>query len=121
MKYFLLGAFSSAFFLYGAALVKWAEEMGKIGRENLKSFLEYMLHILRETLQMKFVPGSVIRLTDDEQKMAMALQKYINLNKLALLLELINKKHYEIERNVSPKMVLMDMSLRMHKIIRAKD
>ena len=103
------------------ALVKWAEEMGKIGRENLKSFLEYMLHILRETLQMKFVPGSVIRLTDDEQKMAMALQKYINLNKLALLLELINKKHYEIERNVSPKMVLMDMSLRMHKIIHAKD
>ena len=70
---------------------------------------------------MKFVPGSVVRLTDDEQKMAMALQKYINLNKLALLLELINKKHYEIERNVSPKMVLMDMSLRMHKIIRAKD
>jgi DNA polymerase-3 subunit delta' len=103
------------------ALVKWADDMSKIGRENLKSFLEYLLHILRETLQMKFAPNAPIRLTDDEQKTAQALIKYTNLNKLSDLLELISKKHYEIERNVSPKMVLLDMALKLNKIILSKE
>ena len=103
------------------ALVKWSEDMSKIGRENLKAFLEYVLHILRETLQLKFAPNSPIRLTDDEQKTAQALLKYTNLNKISDLLELISKKHYEIERNVNPKMVLMDLSLKLNQIIHTKD
>lgn len=103
------------------ALVKWSDDMSKIGRENLKAFLEYVLHILRETLQLKFAPNSPIRLTDDEQKTAQALLKYTNLNKISDLLELISKKHYEIERNVNPKMVLMDLSLKLNQIIHTKD
>ncbi len=103
------------------ALVKWSDDMSKIGRENLKAFLEYVLHILRETLQLKFAPNTPIRLTDDEQKTAQALLKYTNLNKISDLLELISKKHYEIERNVNPKMVLMDLSLKLNQIIHTKD
>ena len=94
--------------------------MSKIGRENLKAFLEYVLHILRETLQMKFAPSAAIRLTEEEQKTAQALMKYTDLNKLSDLLELISKKHYEIERNISPKMALMDLALRMNTIFSAK-
>lgn len=102
------------------ALIKWSDEMSKIGRENLKAFLEYVLHILRETLQMKFAPSAAIRLTEEEQKTAQALMKYTDLNKLSDLLELISKKHYEIERNISPKMALMDLALRMNTIFSAK-
>lgn len=102
-------------------LLKWCEEMSKIGRENLKSFLEYLLHTLRETLQLKFMPNSPARLTDEEQLIAQALLKYTNLEKLSSILELVSKKHYEIERNVSAKMVLMDMSLKMNKIITGKN
>ena len=61
------------------------------------------------------------RLANDELNLASRINKFLTYKKLADLLELINKKHYEIERNVSPKMVLMDMSLRMNKILRAKD
>lgn len=102
------------------ALVKWSDEMSKIGRENLKAFFEYVLHILRETLQLKFAPNTTVRLTEEEQKTAQALLKYTNLDKLSNLLELISKKHYEIERNVNPKMVLMDLSLQLNKIIHSK-
>jgi len=61
------------------------------------------------------------RLAQDERNLATRINKFLTYKKLSNLLELISKKHYEIERNVSPKMVLMDMSLRMNQILRAKD
>ncbi len=101
-------------------LLRWTEETGKIGRENLKSFLEYTTHIFRESLMLLYVKNYSPRLAQEEIKLAMRINKFMTYEKLSLLLELISKKHYEIERNVSPKMVLMDMSLQMHKVIRGK-
>jgi DNA polymerase-3 subunit delta' len=102
-------------------LLKFTDENSKLGRENLKSFLEYTTHIFREALMLLHMKNYQPRLAEDERNLAMRINKFLSYKKLSNLLELINKKHYEIERNVSPKMVLMDMSLRMNKILRAKD
>ena len=101
-------------------LLKWTEENAKLGRENLKSFLEYTTHIFRESLMLMHIPNYIPRLANEENNLALRINKFMNHEKLAKLLELINKKHYEIERNVNSKMVLMDMSLQMRKIIRGK-
>lgn len=107
--------------LKAGELLKWTDEAGKMGRENLKSFLEYSTHIFREALMLLHIKNYAPRLAQDELNLAARINKFLTYQKLEKLLELINKKHYEIERNVSPKMVLMDMSLRMNKIIRSKD
>ena len=107
--------------LKAGELLKWTDEAGKMGRENLKSFLEYSTHIFREALMLLHIKNYAPRLAQDELNLAVRINKFLTYQKLEKLLELINKKHYEIERNVSPKMVLMDMSLRMNKIIRSKD
>lgn len=101
-------------------LLKWSEENGKIGRENLKVFFEYTTHIFREALLTLHIKNYAARLSKEELNLAQRINKFLTHQKLESLLELINKKHYEIERNVSPKMVLMDMSLLLHKIIRGK-
>ena len=106
--------------LKAAELLKWTEENAKLGRENLKSFLEYTTHIFREALMSLYIKNYTPRLANDELSLANRINKFLNYQKTNALLELINKKHYEIERNVSPKIVLMDMSLRMYKIIRSK-
>ncbi|MFN8296988.1 MAG: hypothetical protein U0T69_12385 [Chitinophagales bacterium] len=104
--------------LKAGELLKWTEENGKLGRENLKSFLEYSTHIFREAIMLLHVKNYTPRLATDELKLVERINKFLNYQKMISLLELINKKHYEIERNVSPKMVLMDMSLRVNKIFR---
>jgi DNA polymerase-3 subunit delta' len=102
-------------------LYRWTEENGKMGRENLKSFLEYAVHLFREALMGKYVAGYQPRLAEDERQLAVRLQRMLTYGKLEKVLQLISRKHYEIERNVSPKMVLMDMSLKMNCIMRTKD
>lgn len=103
-----------------ADLLKWIDENAKIGRENIKSFFEYATHIFRESLMMLYVKNYEPRLDKDEKQLALRINKFLNYNKLEVLSQLVNKKHYEIERNVSPKMVLMDMSLHIYSIVRGK-
>lgn len=101
-------------------LLKWTEEAGKMGRENLKSFLEYTTYVFRESIMLLYVKGYSPRLSEEEQKLAARINKFLTYSKLEKILELISKKHYEIERNVSPKILLMDMSLRLNAIFRNK-
>lgn len=101
-------------------LIKWIDENGKIGRENIKSFFEYSIHIFREALMMLHIKNYDARLDNDEKQLALRINKFLNYQKLDNLLQQINKKHYEIERNVNPKMVLMDMSLHIYSIVRGK-
>lgn len=107
--------------LKAGELLRFTDDNSKIGRENLKSFLEYATHIFREALMLLHIKNYEPRLAQDERNLATRINKFLTYKKLSNLLELISKKHYEIERNVSPKMVLMDMSLRMNQIFRAKD
>ncbi|MCB0506866.1 MAG: hypothetical protein R2739_09575 [Chitinophagales bacterium] len=106
--------------LKAGELYKWVDENSKAGRENLKVFLEYSTHIFRESLLLLHIQNYTARLAKDELNLAMRINKFLTYQKLETLLELINKKHYEIERNVSPKLVLMDLSLKIHHIIRGK-
>lgn len=105
--------------LKAGELLKWTEENGKIGRENIKSFLEYTTHIFRESLMLLHIKGYIPRLAADERQLAVRINRFLNYTKMSDILGLINKKHYEIERNVSPKMVLMDMSIAVRKILKS--
>jgi DNA polymerase III subunit delta' len=100
-------------------LVKWIDEISKTGRENLKSFLEYMLHVFRETILARSQHDYQPRLNAEEKKIAQALFKYLDREKLEQIIHLIDKKHYEIERNVNPKIIFLDLSIRFHSIIAA--
>lgn len=104
--------------LKAGELLRWTEDTGKMGRENIKSFLEYSTHIFREALMLLHIKDYSPRLAHDELTLASRINRFLNYEKLSDILQLINKKHYEIERNVSPKMVLMDMSLKVRKILK---
>ena len=118
--YLLTRWLSVAINMKAGELVKWTEETGKLGRENLKSFLEYTTHIFRESLMLKYVKNYQPRLDNEELSLANRINNFTNNDKFDRLLKLIDKKHYEIERNISPKISLMDMSLNMYNIFRGK-
>ncbi len=112
--------FEYAIYMKVPELFRWVEETSKMGRENIKSFLEYVTHLLHESMLFKLIPDYNPRLTEDEIDLCNRLNRSIIPDKLEALLSLINKKHYEIERNVNPKMVLMDMSLKINQLVHGK-
>lgn len=101
-------------------LMELITDISGAGRERVKYFFEYLLHFFRECLSMKFTAGKPVRLVEEELVLAERIWQFANLNKLSLLVGLIQERHYHIERNVNPKYVLLDLSIRTEKILRGK-
>lgn len=105
---------------YGPEVVEWVEKFAGIGRENQKHFLRYALHFLREYMMLKLTGNQQVRLRDEELKTAMNLVRVIEMDQIELMVQLLNDSSYYIERNANPKVLFLDNSIQMHKILKRK-
>jgi len=103
------------------SLIDWSEKMGKCGREQLKNFLEYGLHIFRESIIMNSNASDLMRLEGDELTFAKNFSPFINKANIMALMTLFNESHYAIERNANSKIILLDMSFKIAKLVRVKE
>ncbi len=104
----------------GAELVTWVEAFAKIGRENQKQLIQYALHFLRELLQLTLVPNAQVRLQKQELTTAQNLTKVLDFEQIEQIATLLNDCHYHIGRNANPKILFLDASIQINKIIKAK-
>lgn len=58
----------SAFVGNVPGLIEWTDEMAKTGREKQKQFLNYALHLIRESLIMNYGNSSLGKQTSEEQQ-----------------------------------------------------
>jgi len=104
----------------GVELVQWVESFAGLGREKQKYFVQYALHFMREYLVLKMTGGEKVRLLNNELKTASNLTKVIEWEQAERLISLLNDSFYHIERNANPKILFLDVSINMHKILRKK-
>lgn len=98
-------------------LTKWIDEMAKTGRENQKNFLYYATHMARESLMMNFAGAQVVRLEESQFLPIKKFASQLNFRNGFSFVEELNKAHYHIERNGNPKIVFMDLSIKMNKLL----
>ncbi len=120
---------NSAFFLdwmrrcyigNGVKLMDWVEKFAALGRENQKQFLRYALHFLREYMLLKMTAQQNVRLAANELATARNLTKVIEFHQLEAIVELLTDCTYYIERNANPKVLFLDTSIQMNKIMKNK-
>lgn len=104
----------------GVELVKWVDRFSKLGRENQKHFLRYALHFMREYMVLKMSDHANIRLRAEELKTAQNLTSVIAFDQIELIVKLINDCSYYIERNANPKVLFLDTSIQLNKILKRK-
>ncbi len=99
-------------------LVKWTEDFAKLGRENQKQFLQYGLHFLREMLALVVTGNPAMRLRPEELSTAQNMAKVLDFDKIAQLTTIFNDNVYYIERNANPKILFLDTSIQMNRILK---
>ncbi|MEO1625105.1 MAG: hypothetical protein AAFV25_08095 [Bacteroidota bacterium] len=102
----------------GVELVGWVEKFAKLGRENQKHFLAYSLHFMREYLLLRLQVKDQVRLRGEELSTARNLVKVIGLEQIESMTNLFNDCAYYVERNANPKILFLDASIQLHKILR---
>ena len=101
-------------------ITDWVDQISKIGRERQKVFLQYALHMVRESLICNFASIDLQRLNREEQDFTNNFSPFINENNVIELIEVLEKAHYDIGRNASAKILFTDLSLKLVLLLRIK-
>ena len=105
-----------------AAIILWIEEMSKasVGREKLKRFFIYALKSSRSCLLINNTKSEdLLKLTQEEIVFLKKFAPFINTKNVFQIVEELNKTLYHIERNLNPKIVLMDVSFNLMKLLKS--
>ncbi|UKT63416.1 ATP-binding protein [Pedobacter mucosus] len=103
------------------ALIDFTDEAAKWGRENQKNFLKYGVNYLRECCLIISGAEELVKLPPLTLETAKNLShKVLTLPMAEAIIAQLEKAHYHIERNANPKILFLDVSLQLVKIIRFK-
>ena len=86
------------------------QELTKVGQRN---FFAYSLHLLREALVLYFTQTALTRVTQPEQVFTQKLRKTLPPTQLKAWITWLNQGCYYLERNANPKMLYLDLSLKL--------
>ncbi|MGB0149333.1 MAG: ATP-binding protein [Flavobacteriales bacterium] len=102
----------------GRAMVEGSEAFASLGREGQKRFLHYALHLVRQSIVGHFGAETLVRLTQPEQAFLAKFSKFIHHDNVLDLRQALEDAHGDVAGNVNGKLVFVDLSLRVHRLLR---
>lgn len=102
------------------AIVKWTEEMNKLGREKQKQFLQYFNHLLAQSLRLRAMGENNVALSPQDKDFAQRLNKIASVSQQETIVKELDNAVYYIERNANAKMLFHALSIKLRFIIQHK-
>ncbi len=102
-------------------LIAWSDTISKTGRETQKRFLEYCLQFFRQALLFNYKSEQLVFL---ETKTNFELSKFAPFVHSSNILDIekeISDAMYHIERNGNPKIILLDLSVKLTRFLHKKE
>jgi DNA polymerase-3 subunit delta' len=91
-----------------------------MGRENQKNFLRYGTSFIRECCLLRAGAERIVKLPEQELETAKKMSAVINNAMAQAIITELEKAHYHIERNANPKILFLDVSLQIIKVLSFK-
>ena len=104
----------------GPAVMGFVDQAAKMGRENQKNFLRYGINFIRECSLLMAGAGNLVHLPAQELETAQKMASVMNLSAAQAISTELEKAHYHVERNANPKILFLDVSLQLIKILNFK-
>ncbi len=104
----------------GPEVMAFVEQASKMGRENQKNFLRYGISFIRECCMLMSDAGSLVHLPAEELDTAQKMTKVMTLSMAQAISTELENAHYHVERNANPKILFLDVSLQLIKILNFK-
>ena len=102
-------------------MTAFVDQVAGWGRENQKNFLKYGISFLRECSLLISGADALVKLPDSALQTAQKLSKHVlDLSMADAIISELERAHYHIERNANPKILFLDVSLQLVKIIKFK-
>ncbi len=104
----------------GLEIMPFVDQLAKLGRENQKNFLRYGISFIRECCLIMAGAGSLVHLPPNELDTAQKMTNVMNTAMAQVISTELEKAHYHVERNANPKILFLDVSLQIVKVLNFK-
>jgi DNA polymerase-3 subunit delta' len=104
----------------GVEVMTFVEQAAKMGRENQKNFLRYGISFIRECCLLMAGAGHLVHLPAQELETAQKMTLVMNIAMAQAISTELEKAHYHVERNANPKILFLDVSLQIIKVLNFK-
>lgn len=101
----------------GIEVMAFVEQFAKMGRENQKNFLRYGVSFVRECCLLLAGAGNLVHLPAKELDTAQKMSNVLTIDKAQSIITELEKAHYHVERNANPKILFLDVSLQIIKVL----
>ncbi len=99
------------------SVMSWIDEIATAGRERQKNFLNYTLHIMRESIVMNTSTKEMVKLNAKEMEFVTKFAPFIHLNNIDALVDELNRAYYHMERNANAKILFMDLAFKFNELL----
>ncbi len=99
-------------------IIKHTEEIASLTREKQKTFLEYGLKTIRESLALHFNQRTLVFIAGEEKTFVPNFAPFITGSNVTALTHELNRAIADIERNANGRIVLLDLALKITALIR---
>jgi DNA polymerase-3 subunit delta' len=103
------------------SMITWSEEIATTGREAQKNFISFSLRVLRENLMLSLgqLKNNLVFLTGEEADFSGKFHPFINQKNVYPLAEEFNLVFSHIESNGNPKIIFLDLALKVTRLIKS--
>ena len=97
-------------------MVEWSNQWQKESRMNQMAFLNYSNQILRHAILNKY--GETMNRSESDIKLSQSLINLLNFNGLEKLSKIISSATTQSERNANPKILFLNLSIDLSKLLK---
>tara|TARA_R100001369_G_scaffold88614_1_gene125374 strand:- start:3455 stop:4606 length:1152 start_codon:yes stop_codon:yes gene_type:complete len=102
-------------------LISWSEVVAKTGRETQKKFLSYCMSVMRQALMINYNTRELAFMRIHVE--GFQLEKFapfVHENNIVPIVKELEDAIYHIERNGNSKLILMDLSIKLTRLLHKK-
>lgn len=97
-------------------LIDWIDKFSKIGREKIKQFLEIGINVVRASVLLNYGVAEIAKVDAKNTDFINSFSKILNVKNTYQIVEEFNTAMFHIERNGNPKVIFMDLSIKINKL-----
>lgn len=98
-------------------MLDWSEKVGVETRERQKNFIQYCLHMFRQSLLSNYTGEVLLRTSKEETDFLEKFSRFITGNNIIQFNESFNNAYYYLDRNSNPKLVFTNLCFNVMRYI----
>lgn len=98
-------------------MLDWAEEISATTKDRQKTFVEYALHMFRQSMLKNYTDDQLTRVSSEEDAFLKNFAKFITGNNVFDFMQTFNEAHYHLERNANAKILFTNLCFKVMRYI----